>query len=63
MRVFEAKPVRAACGCNAQKIAAVLTRYSKEELADLAVDGVISVDCEFCRRTYLFDEEGREAAQ
>ncbi|MCB2112090.1 MAG: Hsp33 family molecular chaperone [Parvularculaceae bacterium] len=63
VRVFEARPVRAACGCNASKIAAVLARYSEEELADLAVDGAISVDCEFCRRTYLFDTQGREAAQ
>ncbi len=61
VRVFEAKPVRAACACNADKIAAVLSRYSKDELADLATDGLIEVNCEFCRRVYHFDEEGREA--
>lgn len=60
VRVFEARPLRAACGCNAGKIAAVLTRYSSEELADLAVDGSIKVSCEFCRRDYFFDAEGRE---
>jgi len=62
VRVFEAKPVSAACACNAGKIAAVLSRYSKDDLADLADDGRIKVSCEFCRRDYYFDEEGHEAS-
>lgn len=60
VRVFEAKDVRAACGCNAGKIAAVLSRYAPEELEELADDGRITVSCEFCRRDYFFDAEGRE---
>jgi molecular chaperone Hsp33 len=60
VRVFEPKALRAACSCNADKIAAVLSRYSQEELADLAEDGRIKVSCEFCRRDYFFDGEGRE---
>lgn len=60
-RVFEATPVRAACGCNADKIAAVLERYSADELADMVEDGFIRVSCEFCRTSYLFDRNGRLA--
>ena len=63
VRVFEAKPVRAACSCNAGKIAAVLSRYSAHELEGLSEDGLIRVSCEFCRRDYFFDEEGRETEQ
>jgi molecular chaperone Hsp33 len=62
VRIFDAQSVGAACACNADKIAAVLARYTPEELADLAEDGVIRVSCDFCRRAYLFDPEGREVA-
>lgn len=61
VRVFEARPLRAACSCNAGKIAAVLSRYDREELLSLAEEGVIKVSCEFCRREYRFDAEGHEA--
>lgn len=60
VRVFEPRPVRAACGCGAGKIAAVLERYSREELSGMLEDGAIRVSCEFCRREYLFDADGRE---
>ncbi|MEZ5919845.1 MAG: Hsp33 family molecular chaperone [Parvularculaceae bacterium] len=60
VRVFEPQEVRAECGCNAQKISAVLSRYSPEDLAEMAEDGKITVDCEFCRREYYFDANGLE---
>lgn len=62
VRVFEAQPLRAHCACNAGKISAVLSRYAPEELSGLAEDGRIKVSCEFCRRDYLFDAVGKEAA-
>jgi molecular chaperone Hsp33 len=61
-RVFDAKPVRAECSCNADKIAAVLQSYDEAALAEMIEDGAIRVACEFCRTTYLFDETGREIA-
>lgn len=61
VRVFETKSVRAACSCNAGKISAVLSRYSTDELNDLSQEGLIKVSCDFCRRDYYFDAEGREA--
>ncbi|MEX0645490.1 MAG: Hsp33 family molecular chaperone [Parvularculaceae bacterium] len=61
VRVFEPRPVRAACSCNAEKISAVLERYSAEELADMVEDGFIRVNCEFCRTGYLFDSNGKLA--
>lgn len=62
VRVFRPGPLRAACGCNAEKISAVLMRYSRDELAEMIDDGAIRVACEFCRREYAFDQEGREVA-
>ena len=63
VRVFEPKRLTARCSCNSAKITAVLERYSAEDLEDLADDGVIKVACEFCRREYFFDADGRERVQ
>ena len=63
VRVFEPKLLRAACSCNAGKVSAALSRYAAEDLGDLLEDGLIKVSCEFCRRDYFFDSEGREARQ
>jgi molecular chaperone Hsp33 len=63
VRVFDARPLRAECSCNADKIAAVLARYAPEELADMAEDGRITVSCEFCRRDYYFGVDGEEIAR
>jgi molecular chaperone Hsp33 len=62
VRVFNARPLIARCSCNADKIAAVLSRYTADDLADLADDGRIKVSCEFCRRDYFFDAAGAETA-
>lgn len=59
VRVFAPTRVTAACGCNAEKIAAVLSRYSVDELSDMVEEGEIRVGCEFCRRIYAFDERGK----
>lgn len=58
VRVFDHTPVNAKCGCNAEKIGAVLSRYTAEDLADIMDEGFIRVSCEFCRHTYLFDGAG-----
>ena len=63
VRVFDRQPVRADCSCNSDKIAAVLGRYDKAELADMVEDGAIKVTCEFCRRDYHFTPEGQAAAE
>lgn len=62
VRVFEARPLAARCSCNAGKIAAVLSRYSADDLGEMAEDGRIRVACDFCRREYFFDAAGAEMA-
>lgn len=58
VRIFDPNPVMANCGCNREKIMAVLSRYSEDNLADMIEDGVIRVSCDFCRTDYIFDENG-----
>ena len=58
VRVFDKQPVFASCGCDKEKIAAVLRQYSDEDLAEMVEDGVITVVCEFCRTSYRFSPEG-----
>ncbi|MEO0612235.1 MAG: Hsp33 family molecular chaperone [Pseudomonadota bacterium] len=58
VRVFDSKPVTAACGCNAQKITAVLGRYDEDSLSEMLEDGIIKVSCDFCRTEYRFDPQG-----
>ena len=58
VRVFDPQSVRAACGCNHDKIAAVLERYDANELQDMVEDGAIKVTCEFCRKEYCFTPSG-----
>lgn len=62
VRVFEPRSLAARCSCNAAKIAAVLSRYSPDDLKEMTDDGRITVSCEFCRRDYYFDADGRETA-
>jgi len=58
VRAFAPQPVRAECGCNGEKIAAVLSRYSEDELQDMVEAGAIKVVCEFCRKDYHFTPQG-----
>ncbi|VAV95165.1 33 kDa chaperonin HslO, partial [hydrothermal vent metagenome] len=58
VRAFAPQPVRAECGCKAEKISAVLARYSEDELQDMVEAGAIKVVCEFCRKDYHFTPQG-----
>ncbi len=56
VRVFAAKPLRAACRCSQDRIESVLTSFSASERADMVEDdGTIKVTCEYCSSTYLVD--------
>ncbi len=59
VRAFAPQPVRAECGCNGEKITAVLSRYSEDELRNMVEAGAIKVVCEFCRKDYHFTPQGQ----
>ena len=54
VRIYTAKPVRHACRCSEQKVKRTLASFPKDEIADMADDGMVSVVCEFCKAEYVF---------
>lgn len=55
VRVYPPLHIAFGCRCSRPKIAAMLARFSPEDHAEMAVDGRITVSCEFCNTSYDFD--------
>lgn len=55
VHVFPPTQVVDKCSCSREKLAEVLKDFSAEEIRDSVEDGHISVTCEFCSTTHLFD--------
>lgn len=56
LRLFEGEPVRFACRCDRERVAAMLRGLGREEVESiLAEQGAVTVTCEFCRKPYRFD--------
>ena len=53
-RVYEAQPVAFGCTCGAAKLEGVLAAYDRGALEEMAEDGRIVADCQFCGRSYSF---------
>lgn len=63
VRVFGAKPLRAFCRCNQERIESVLKSFDRAEREDMVEDdGKIHVTCEYCSRVYAIAPEALEAA-
>ena len=60
VRVFDAHPLRAKCRCSEDRVTNMLRSLPRDEIEDMAVNGVVSVTCEFCNRSYVYDEQRRE---
>lgn len=61
VRVFEPHTFRHQCRCSATRVEGMLKSLPRQEIEDLAVNGVINVTCEFCNKNYSFDEKQRQA--
>ncbi|NTU76845.1 MAG: molecular chaperone Hsp33 [Alphaproteobacteria bacterium] len=61
VRVYESQPLRHECRCSVERVGAVLNALPEDEVAKLAVKGVVTFTCEFCNRDYAFDEKRRAA--
>ncbi len=57
VRIFSIKPVRHACRCSEEKVKRTLASFPKDEIAEMAEDGMVSVVCEFCKTEYVFPVE------
>ncbi len=54
VRVFEPHDVEKSCRCNQDKVENVLAMMPKEDRDYMAVDGKITMHCEFCSRDFVF---------
>ncbi|MCX7302949.1 MAG: Hsp33 family molecular chaperone [Hyphomicrobiales bacterium] len=55
VRVFPGTPVADECSCSRERIRGILEGFSAEEIVDSTEDGRISVNCEFCSKSYTFE--------
>ena len=57
VRLFDSEPIHFECSCSREKVTNMLRSISHQEAADIIQEqGKIAVDCEFCAKTYQFDE-------
>jgi molecular chaperone Hsp33 len=59
VRVFDPHPFRANCRCSEERVTNMLRSLPREEIEAMAVDSIVSVTCEFCNKSYLYDEKRR----
>ena len=55
VRVFRPAPVQAQCSCSRQSVENMLQSFPQEDRDDMVEDGKITVTCEFCSSTYVFE--------
>ncbi len=57
VRVFPPASLSFSCRCSRERVAGMLGSLPRAELEDMKEDGMVSVQCEFCTDTYLFDDD------
>ena len=54
VRVFKPHEVRAQCSCSRDTVGSMLKSFSQDDRDHMVEEGKISVTCEFCNSTYVF---------
>lgn len=60
VRVFDSHGFRHQCRCSDTRVKGMLRSLPRVEIEELAIKGVVEVTCEFCNKTYRFNEQQRE---
>lgn len=55
VRVLGQQPLRFACSCSRERVAAMLANLGPDEARAALSDGVAEVSCDFCGQSYRFD--------
>jgi molecular chaperone Hsp33 len=55
VRVFRSIALKAECSCSRPGVANMLKSFSQDDRDHMVENGVITVTCEFCNSTYVFD--------
>jgi molecular chaperone Hsp33 len=56
VRVYRPVELKAECRCSRERVERVLAALPAPDLEDMKIDGRVFVTCEFCGRTYDFEE-------
>ena len=56
-RLIETMPVDANCRCSRDRLLHALKGFTAQALEDMAEDGAITANCEFCAQDYVFDPQ------
>jgi molecular chaperone Hsp33 len=57
VRVFRSAPVQAECSCSRQNVSNMLKSFSQDDRDHMVENGVITVTCEFCSESYVFEPD------
>jgi molecular chaperone Hsp33 len=55
VRVFRDTDIAAKCSCSRDSVASMLRSFSQDDRDHMVENGVITVTCEFCNSTYVFE--------
>lgn len=58
VRLFDGRQVVANCSCSREGVANMLTMVGKQEIDSvIAEQGTVQINCDFCNKHYVFDED------
>lgn len=57
VRMYTAYTVANVCRCSADRVSATLRSLKRDELDEMAEDGVVTVTCEFCKTDYVYTDD------
>ena len=57
VRVFPDAPVSAECSCSRENVSNMLQSFSQDDRDHMVENGLITVTCEFCSSTYVFEPD------
>ena len=57
VRVFRDAAVSAECSCSRENVANMLKSFSQDDRDHMVENGLITVTCEFCNSTYVFEPD------
>lgn len=60
VRVYAPQALRHQCRCSHDRVRGMLRSLPQTEVEDLAENGLVTVTCEFCNKSYGFDAHERE---
>lgn len=61
VRVYEPHVFRHKCRCSEERVTNMLRSLPRDEIETMSVNGLVSVTCEFCNRSYYYDKKQRDA--